>query len=131
MPFKVTSFFTARGLAAAGAALIAMGAGGAALAAHTSSSSSGPSSGVNHPPSLTILAGDTSGSPDPTGVPSLAFTPGTHGQAVVSAVASCKAATPSPGVHGIGQCVSKVASINGQAHRSGHPTPHAHPTPGG
>ena len=132
MLVKVTSLLTARGLAGASAALIALGASGAVLAAHQSDSSSGTSSGVNLPaPSLTVVSGDVSGSPGSTGLASLAFTPGTHGQAVVSAVASCQAATPSPGVHGIGQCVSKVASVNGQAHRSSHPTPHSHPTPGG
>lgn len=77
-----------------------------------------------------------------------------HGAAVVSAVASCKAARPSPhaspqpspGSRGIGRCVSAVAS-DGRAGGSGasgsgdsgtgddtsgsqspHPTPPAHPT---
>jgi hypothetical protein len=71
---------------------------------------------------------------------------------VTSAVASCKAARPSPhaspkpspGGRGIGQCVSKVAS-GGQSSadasepagptdsteptKPAHPTPHPHPTP--
>jgi hypothetical protein len=128
MLFKVAGLLTARGLAASGAALIALGGGGAVLASHQLGSSG---TGTTPPPSFSVLSGDSSASPG-TPRPTLAFTPGTHGQAVASAVASCKAATPSPGVHGIGQCVSKVASINGQAHRSAHshPTPPAHPGPG-
>jgi hypothetical protein len=63
-----------------------------------------------------------------------------HGSVVTSAVASCKAARPSPdaspkpspGSRGIGSCVSVIAS-GGRAGAHGdsgtHPTPPAHPTP--
>lgn len=78
--------------------------------------------------------------------------PSNHGSVVTSAVASCKAARPSPhaspkpspGSRGIGQCVSKVASAghsstdgsepaeptdSAEPTQPAHPTPHAHPTP--
>lgn len=78
--------------------------------------------------------------------------PSNHGSVVTSAVASCKAARPSPdaspkpspGSRGIGECVSKVASA-GHSSTDGsepaeptepavpttpaHPTPPAHTTP--
>ena len=74
-----------------------------------------------------------------------------HGSVVTSAVASCKAARPSPhtspkpspGSRGIGDCVSKVASngkaggnsSSAKANQTSHPTPPvttpAHPTPRG
>jgi hypothetical protein len=72
-----------------------------------------------------------------------------HGSVVTSAVASCKAARPSPdaspkpspGSRGIGSCVSVIASGghaggNGNGHAGGngakpsHPTPKPHPSPG-
>ena len=40
-----------------------------------------------------------------------------HGDAVTAAVAACKSSTAAAGTHGIGDCVSKVASSNGQSHR--------------
>jgi hypothetical protein len=64
-----------------------------------------------------------------------------HGSVVTSAVASCKAARPSPhaspkpspGSRGIGSCVSGIASGgraggHGDAGHGAHPTP-SHPTP--
>ena len=42
-----------------------------------------------------------------------------HGDAVVKAVASCKAAAAKAGTHGIGACVSKVAS-GGRSHNPHH-----------
>lgn len=69
--------------------------------------------------------------------------PGTWGKTVTSAVASCKAKL-ADGEHGIGQCVSAVASRKGQEERAAHaaseareagtPSPHSagasgsHPT---
>lgn len=70
-----------------------------------------------------------------------------HGSVVTSAVASCKAARPSPdaspkpspGSRGIGKCVSAIASggrAGGNGHAGGngakpsHPTPKPHPSPG-
>jgi hypothetical protein len=70
-----------------------------------------------------------------------------HGSVVTSAVASCKAARPSPdaspkpspGSRGIGSCVSVIASggrAGGSGHAGGngakpsHPTPKPHPSPG-
>jgi len=64
--------------------------------------------------------------------------PGTWGKTVTAAVASCKADLAS-GQHGIGHCVSKIASRKGQEERSSHAasaarmnepagTPSAHPT---
>jgi hypothetical protein len=127
MSLKLTHLLSARAAAATGAALLALGGGGVVLASHQLNPGSSVSQGSDTPPTLSPGTGggvESSGTGNPFG------SPGAHGQAVVSAVASCRAATsptPSGSQHGIGQCVAKVASSNGQAHRSGHPTPP--PTP--
>ena len=135
MLFKITGFLTAKGLAATGVAALALSGGGAALAAHqwnvTSSSLSTPSTSTSP-----NADGASSQSPEPSSSPAVSplgspfGTPGAHGQAVTSAVASCRAALTT-GEHGIGACVSKVASSNGQLHRSTHPTPPIAPNSGG
>jgi hypothetical protein len=116
-------------LAAAG---LAAGGGTAVLiTSHTSappptSHASGAGSGANglHATSLNSSSGPAASN---------------HGAAVTSAVASCKAARPSPhaspkpspGSRGIGDCVSIVASGGraGGGTSGGHPTPPPHPTP--
>ena len=126
---KLTALLTAKGLAGTSAAIVALG-GAATLAAH----SGGPPASVFPAASPTASA---AASPSPTSDIVIATltpsaSPGSHGALVTQAVASCKAALTA-GEHGIGACVSKVASSNGQAHRgshaAGHPTPPAHPTP--
>lgn len=118
----------ATALAAAG---LAAGGGTAVLiASHTSSTtptSLTSTAGSNNDP-LTVISSSSSSGPQASN----------HGAAVTSAVASCKAARPSPhaspkpspGSRGIGDCVSIVAS---GGHSKGgdkgtHPTPKPHPT---
>lgn len=125
MPIAFTTLLSAKGLAAASAALLAVGGGSAVLASQGKAS--------EHPPSVQTPLVSPSASPsavslNPLGQPSLSFLPGTHGLAVTSAVASCAAAL-STGEHGIGSCFSKVASANGQLHRSGRPSPSPHSSP--
>jgi hypothetical protein len=115
-------------LAAAG---LAAGGGTAVLiASHTStpptSNASGGGSSAN---GLTASSANSSSGPAASN----------HGAAVTSAVASCKAARPSPhvspkpspGSRGIGDCVSIVASGGraGAGTSGTHPTPPPHPTP--
>jgi hypothetical protein len=123
--FKLTALLTAKGLAGTSAAVIALG-GAATLAAH----SGGPPASVPPVGAPAASSSSTSGTIILTTRPTAS--PGSHGALVTQAVASCKAALTA-GEHGIGACVSKVASSNGQAHRgshaAGHPTPPAHPTP--
>lgn len=128
-----------RTLAALAAATVALGGGAAVLvSAHV------PSGATNHAAATGAEPSDT---PDPSESPEANDTGGAgptgHGLAVVSAVASCKAARPSPGAgsRGIGECVSTVAS---GGHEGGHgdtgtgngnsgaaPATPAHPTPHG
>jgi hypothetical protein len=118
----------ATALAAAG---LAAGGGTAVLiASHTSATphtSLASTAGTNNDP-LTVISSSSSSGPQASN----------HGSVVTSAVASCKAARPSPnaspkpspGSRGIGDCVSIVAS-GGHAkggHKGTHPTPPAHPT---
>jgi hypothetical protein len=130
----VFSLRLATALAAAG---LAAGGGTAVLiASHTS-----------HAPLTTSHATTVGTTNNPSGVVSLNSSSGppvsNHGAAVTSAVASCKAARPSPhaspkpspGSRGIGDCVSIVASggraggaTTGNGHSSSHPTPKPHPT---
>ena len=118
----------ATALAAAG---LAAGGGTAVLiASHTSANPHGSlasTAGTNNDP-LTVISSSSSSGPQASN----------HGAAVTSAVASCKAARPSPhaspkpspGSRGIGDCVSIVA--NGGHAKGGdtgsHPTPKPHPT---
>jgi hypothetical protein len=119
----------ATALAAAG---LAAGGGTAVLiASHTSTTPHGSlasTAGSNIDP-LTVVTSSSSSGPKASN----------HGSVVTSAVASCKAARPSPhaspkpspGSRGIGDCVSIVASgghAKGGASGS-HPTPRPHPTP--
>jgi hypothetical protein len=118
-------------LAAAG---LAAGGGTAVLiASHTSATPHGSlasTAGTSNNP-LNVVSSSSSSGPQASN----------HGSAVTSAVASCKAARPSPdaspkpspGSRGIGDCVSIVAS-GGRAgggaggNGSSHPTPKPHPT---
>jgi hypothetical protein len=135
----VFSLRLATALAAAG---LAAGGGTAVLiVSHTS-----------HAPLTTSHASTVGTTNNPSGVVSLNSSlnsssgppASNHGAAVTSAVASCKAARPSPhaspkpspGSRGIGDCVSIVASggragggTKGNGHSSpSHPTPKPHPT---
>src|ERR1035441_789085 len=98
VPIAFTTLLSAKGLAAASAALLAVGGGSAVLASQGKAS--------EHPPSVQTPLVSPSASPsavslNPLGQPSLSFLPGTHGLAVTSAVASCAAAL-STGEHAIG-----------------------------
>ena len=120
-------------LAAAG---LAVGGGTAALVgAHAIGAGAGtPATGKD----VAALGASSHG-------PSSSAPASNHGSVVTSAVASCKAARPSPhaspkpspGSRGIGKCVSAVASggkssgagnSNGAQSHSAHPTP-SHPAP--
>jgi len=121
MGLKLTVAFAAAALAAGGAT--------AALVA-TSHGSHGASNGTVE------TSSDKSSTPTSHHESTSASTTN-HGQAVTSAVASCKAMpSPSPqsghSTEGIGQCVASVANENGQDHQStDHPEgpPSPHPTP--
>lgn len=113
-------------LAAAG---LAAGGGTAVLIASHSSTPSASGAGSNATTLIATSSSNSSSGPKASN----------HGAAVTSAVASCKAARPSPhaspkpspGSRGIGDCVSIVASGGraGGNTSGGHPTPPSHPTP--
>jgi hypothetical protein len=128
------SLRTATALAAAGLA-----AGGGAVIAVNSHSAGDQNTTSNHVVALSAASHSSSASHD--GSPRAS----NHGSVVTSAVASCKAARPSPGAspkpspgsRGIGQCVSAVASgghaggsdSHGNGGTAAHPTPPPHTTP--
>jgi hypothetical protein len=131
LSLRMVSALAAAGLGVAG--------GTAALVASSHAASTGQEASLvasSHSSSSTSGAGNTS-KPAPQG---------SHGAAVVSAVASCKAARPSPdaspkpspGSRGIGACVSKVASggkaggsddTSGDTDSGTHGEQTSHPTP--
>ena len=55
------------------------------------------------------------------GVSTGAITPGTFNESMKQQVEACKAATPSPGQHGIGACVSSAARQHGSNARENNP----------
>jgi hypothetical protein len=136
-----------RTVAALAAATLAVG-GGTAVAV---SSHPGAGTGSTQGPLATVQLSAASSTSSSANSSNSAH-PSNHGGVVTSAVASCKAARPSPhaspkpspGSRGIGQCVSKVASgghsstdasepaeptDSAEPTKPAHPTPHPHPTP--
>ncbi len=112
----------------AAAALAVVGAGLVTAAAVVPTSAKLPNPGHTASATSTPAASpDASPSPEPS-----ASSSPNHGVLVTQAVASCKAALTA-GQHGIGQCVEKVASSNGQQHRAAaaqHGSDHAPASPG-
>lgn len=122
LSFRLVTALAAAGVAAAGGTAVLV-------------SSHGPGTpDANHSSLLTVSS------------PAASSTGTNHGSVVTSAVASCKAARPSPdaspkpspGSRGIGACVSVVANgghSKGNGHADGthstpaHPTPKPHPSP--
>jgi len=120
LSFRLVTALAAAGLAAGGGTAVL-------IASHTSANSHG---------SLTSTAG-TNNNPLSVVTSSSGAQASNHGSVVTSAVASCKAARPSPdaspkpspGSRGIGDCVSIVASGGRSGgNSSSHPTPKPHPT---
>lgn len=110
---KVSGMLTAKGLAAVGIAAASLGGGGALLA--SSHTSLPPPPGIQSPADTGSSSSGSSGT-----MPSMPSPNGSHGAAVVSAVASCRASASASATHGIGSCVSKVAQLQGAAERSLH-----------
>ena len=117
---KLISLVTTR--AAAGIAVVAVIAGAGGAVALTSS----PAGSHQHPTVLTVGNSTSSETPEATDTPEATEAPDTsdsgtnsdtHGDLVTAAVSSCKASASAAHTHGIGDCVSDVASSNGQKHR--------------
>lgn len=126
---KLVSLVTSR--AAAGVAVVAVTAGaGGAVALTSNPASSHQSQGqtvLTVEPNSESSSGATPESaetPEPAETPESAETSTTnHGDVVTRAVSSCKASASAAHEHGIGECVSDVASSNGETHR--HTESHA------
>ena len=114
-------FLSSLGISAKAVAAVAViGAGLVTAAAVVPASVKLPNPGITSSPASTpAVSPSASPSPSATATPATS----THGALVVQAVASCKAALTA-GQHGIGQCVEKVASSNGQKHRAAAATQH-------
>jgi hypothetical protein len=135
-----------RTVAALAAATLAVGGGTAVAVSSHPGAGTGSTQGTLATVQLSATSSNSSSAHS-----SNSSHPSNHGSVVTSAVASCKAARPSPhaspkpspGSRGIGECVSKVASGGHSSDGSApaeptdsaeptnpaHPTPHAHPTP--
>lgn len=115
---KLISLVTSR--AAAGIAVVAVTAGAGGAVALTSSPTS------SHQHNQTVLTvNDTSTTTSESETESdnssndthSGSSTSNHGDVVTQAVSSCQSSASAAGDHGIGPCVSKVASSNGQTHR--------------
>lgn len=105
-------------------ALAALGGAGATVVSLSPAASQGSSANHSTQKPESSENAESSEKPEASEAPESAEASETadkdaHGDAVVKAVASCKAAAEKAGTHGIGACVSKVAS-GGRSHNPHH-----------
>jgi hypothetical protein len=113
---KLISLVSTRAAAGIAATVVVAGAGSAVALSTTPTSS--------HQHQTVISVGDSTANPSPEATESpdgdstsSGSSTTNHGDVVTQAVSSCKSSAAQAGTHGIGDCVSDVASGTGQAHR--------------